>query len=169
MQRSDENDDSQWGNGRAIKSIAGRVGRDVISFRPRVCPYHATHTNTGNGDTRHSLIHGIRDDCMHGIKAELCKHAEAEDFASRNKRSFLTYGARGVGLSLDGIRLGATARAKPRPVCPKIHLKPGGRSHRRLGPSLAHPCQEGATSCPLDSVPLWSYARVCWQLVVRIA
>jgi len=124
VQRSDENDDSQWGNGRAIKSIAGRVGRDVISFRPRVCPYHATHTNTENGDTRHSLIHGIRDDCMHGIKAELCKHAEAEDFASRNKRSFLTYGARGVGLSLDGIRLGATARAKPRPVCPKIHLKP---------------------------------------------
>lgn len=42
VQRSDENDDSQWGNGRAIKSIAGRVGRDVISFRPRGCPHYAT-------------------------------------------------------------------------------------------------------------------------------
>jgi hypothetical protein len=40
-QRSDENDDPQWGNGRrAIKSIAGIVGRDVISFRPRVCSCH---------------------------------------------------------------------------------------------------------------------------------
>ena len=45
------------------------------------------HTNTGNGGTRHSSIQGLGDDCMHGIKAELCKHAEAEDSLFRNKRS----------------------------------------------------------------------------------
>lgn len=60
------------------------------------------------GDTRHSSIHGLGDDCMHGIKAELCKHAEAEDSLLGTKGRFLPTVTGGGGLSLEGIGLGAT-------------------------------------------------------------
>ena len=51
-------------------------------------------------------------------------------FSEQKVVSYL--GDKGGGLSLEGIGLGATARAKLRPVCPKIHLRPAAAATEDL-------------------------------------
>jgi hypothetical protein len=69
-------------------------------------------------------------------------------FSEQKVVSYL--GDKGGGLSLEGIGLGATARARLRPECPKIHLRPAAAATEDLARAWRTPCQEGATSCPLD-------------------
>jgi hypothetical protein len=86
-----------------------------------------------------------------GLRLSCAKHAEAEDPLLGTKGRFLLRRpGGGGGLSLEGIGLGATARARLRPECPKIHLRPAAAATEDLARAWRTHARKERHPAPLD-------------------